>query len=88
MVVPVTSAPLPACTHKERIMSAAHPSPASRQSLRRLVDTVRWAPAPVWGESGGEHTRFTAYLAGSMLAWAVGGLAMAALIGTALRLVV
>ena len=70
-------------------MSTAHPSPTTpRDRVRRLVDTVRWAPAPIWGESGNEHTRFTVYLAGSMLAWAVAGLAMAALIGTALGLLV
>ncbi|WP_456788620.1 chemotaxis protein CheW [Cellulomonas sp. P5_C5] len=69
-------------------MSAIHPSPSPRDRVRRLVDTVRWAPAPVWGESAGEHTRFSVYLAGSMLAWAVAGLVMAALIGTALGLVV
>ena len=45
-------------------------------------------PHPVWGESTGEHTRFSVYLAGSMLAWAVAGLVMAALIGSALGLVV
>ena len=33
-------------------MSAVHPSPTTpRDRVRRLVDTVRWAPAPVWGES-------------------------------------
>ena len=69
-------------------MSAVHPSPVPRDRVRRLVETVRWAPAPVWGESGGEHTRFAVYVAGSMLAWAVAGLVMAALIGTALGLVV
>lgn len=69
-------------------MSAVHPSPPARDRVRRLVDTVRWAPAPVWGESTGEHTRYSAYLAGSMLAWAVAGLVMAALIGSALSLVV
>ena len=69
-------------------MSAVHPSPTSRDRVRRLVETVRWAPAPVWGESTGEHTRFSVYIAGSMLAWAVAGLVMAALIGAALSLVV
>ena len=69
-------------------MSAVHPSPTPRDRVRRLVETVRWAPAPIWGESTGERTRYSVYLAGSMLAWAVAGLVMAALIGTALSLVV
>jgi hypothetical protein len=69
-------------------MSAVYPSPTPRERVRRLVDTVRWAPAPVWGGSTGEHTRFSVYVAGSMLAWAVAGLVMAALIGTGLGLVV
>ncbi|KQY24875.1 hypothetical protein ASD16_05180 [Cellulomonas sp. Root485] len=69
-------------------MSAVHPSPTPSDRVKRLVETVRWAPAPVWGESTGEHTRYSVYLAGSMLAWAVAGLVMAALIGTALSLVV
>ncbi|GEL96895.1 chemotaxis protein CheW [Cellulomonas terrae] len=69
-------------------MSTVHPSTTSRDRVRRLVETVRWAPAPVWGESSGEHTRFSVYLAGSMLAWAVAGLVMAALIGSVLSLVV
>ena len=62
-------------------MSAVLPSPTSRDRVRHLVDTVRWAPAPVWGESTGEHTRFSVYLAGSMLAWAVAGLVVAVLLG-------
>ncbi|WP_235521152.1 chemotaxis protein CheW [Cellulomonas sp. Leaf395] len=69
-------------------MAAIHPSPASRDRIRHLAGTIKWAPAPVWGESAGEHKRFVAYLAGSMLAWAVAGLVLAALIGTALGLVV
>ena len=69
-------------------MSAVHPSLTPRERVRRLVETVRWAPAPIWGESTGEHTRFSVYVAGSMLAWAVAGLVMAALIGSALSLVV
>jgi hypothetical protein len=69
-------------------MSAVHPSPTPRERVRRLVETVRWAPAPIWGESSAEHTRFSVYVAGSMLAWAVAGLVMAALIGSALSLVV
>ena len=68
-------------------MSAVHPSPAVRDRVRHLVGTVRWAPAPVWGESAGEHRRFALYLAGSMLAWALAGLASAALIGAVLDLV-
>ena len=87
MVVPATPA-LSSCTHQEQPCPPSTRPPLSRDRVRRLVDTVRWAPAPVWGESGGEHTRFSVYLAGSMLAWAVAGLAMAALIGTALGLVV
>ena len=62
-------------------MSAVHPSPTRSDRVKRLVETVRWAPAPVWGESTGEHTRFSVYLAGSMIAWAVAGLVVAALIG-------
>lgn len=85
MEVPATPA-LSSGTHEEHTMSAVHPSPVPR--LRHLVETVRWAPAPVWGESAGEHARFSLYLAGSMLAWAVAGLVMAALLGTALGLVV
>ena len=69
-------------------MSAVHPSPTPRDRVRRLVQTVRWAPAPIWGESTGEHARFSVYVAGSMLAWAAAGLVMAALIGTGLDLVV
>jgi hypothetical protein len=69
-------------------MSAVHPSPAPRDRVRRLIETVRWAPAPVWGESSGERTRFSVYMAGSMLAWVVAGMVMAALMGSALSLVV
>ncbi|GEK19657.1 chemotaxis protein CheW [Cellulomonas xylanilytica] len=53
----------------------------TRERARHLVETVRWAPAPVWGLSAGEHTRFAVYLAGSMLAWVAAGLVVAALIG-------
>ena len=69
-------------------MTAIHPTPVPRERGRRFLETVRWAPAPTWGESGGEHGRFTLYVAGSMLAWAVAGLVMAALVGAALSLVV
>ena len=69
-------------------MAALHPSPVPRDRVRHLVDTVRWAPAPVWGKTAAEHTRYSVYLAGSMLAWAVAGLVMAALVGTVLGLVV
>lgn len=72
-------------------MSAATASPTlSPISLSRRVadlsETVRWAPAPRWGRSAGEHGRFAAYLGGSMIAWTLIGVGASALFGQLLSL--
>ncbi|MEZ0447612.1 chemotaxis protein CheW [Cellulomonas sp. ICMP 17802] len=70
-------------------MSAATPTLHSTPLSRRVTDvieTVRWAPAPPWGRSAADHTRYLVYLAGSMLIWTVIGLGAAALIGLGLAL--
>ena len=63
-----------------------HPAPSVDERLRTLGRTVRWAPAPRWGSTPAEHARYAVYLGGSILGWIVAGLAIAALVGTALGL--
>ncbi|MBO3084088.1 chemotaxis protein CheW [Cellulomonas fengjieae] len=60
--------------------------PARRleERVRELATTVRWAPAPRWGSSTREHTRYAGYLGGSIVGWTALGLATAAVIGRAL----
>ena len=62
------------------------PSSSPLERVRTLTETVRWAPAPRWGASAREHRLFTVYLSGSILAWTLLGLAVAALLGRALGL--
>jgi hypothetical protein len=64
--------------------SDLHPSLSLDQRVRQLGATIRWAPAPLWGTTTGEHLRYGGYLAGSILGWTALGLAMAAIIGAAL----
>jgi hypothetical protein len=65
-------------------MSAMQPSDTFDDRVRSLGRTIRWAPAPTWGETSGEHVRFAGYLVGSMVAWTLAGLAIAGLLGRAL----
>ena len=69
-------------------MTTITPTPSIDLSARAadLLETVRWAPAPRWGRSVGEHGRYVAYLAGSMLAWTLVGVGSAALLGAFLNL--
>lgn len=49
--------------------------------LRKLGETVRWAPAPRFEGSAARRWAFVGYVAGSMLAWTVVGVAVAAALG-------
>jgi len=55
-----------------------------RTRLRHLTETVRWAPAPYFEGSVRQRVRYVGYLLGSVLAWTVAGLLVAAAIGRAL----
>lgn len=55
-----------------------------RTRLRHLNETVRWAPAPWFEGSVRQRARYVGYLLGSVLAWTVAGLLVAAAIGRAL----
>jgi hypothetical protein len=57
------------------------PSTSTSTRIAQIVQTIRWAPAPQWGSSTADHGRYVTYLAGSMLAWTVLGVLLAAGIG-------
>lgn len=58
--------------------------PTTRETLRSVLDHVHDDPAPVWAP--GTRGRFAGYLAGSMAAWTVLGVAASALLGALLDL--
>ncbi len=60
------------------VLPAARPS---SDRVRRVVETVRWAPAPRFAGSAADKTRFVVYVAGSMVGWTAAGLGIAALLG-------
>ena len=62
----------------------ALPAPSLSTRLSRLLETVRWAPAPRWGSTAAEHVAYGVYLVGSMLAWIVIGVGAAAALGAIL----
>jgi hypothetical protein len=64
---------------------AAGPRPTSRRTVRTVLAHVHDDPAPLW--EPGHRARFTGYLAGSMAAWTVLGVAATALLGALLDLV-
>jgi hypothetical protein len=66
------------------VNATVRPSPSTRDLVRQLGRTIRWAPAPLWGRTAGERGRYVAYLGGSILGWTLAGLAMAALLARAL----
>jgi len=49
--------------------------------VRKLVETVRWAPAPRFEGSLGRRLAFVGYVAGSMVAWVLVGVGLSALLG-------
>lgn len=49
--------------------------------LRRVLVTVRTAPAPRWEGSAADRARYVAYVAGSMVGWTALGLGSSALVG-------
>ncbi len=63
-------------------MSTATFAPAARtdvlERMQHVVHQVRWAPAPTW--ETGRRLRFVGYVAGSMVAWTLAGLACSALL--------
>ncbi|MBT0993688.1 chemotaxis protein CheW [Cellulomonas sp. DKR-3] len=63
----------------------ARPSLPLPARLRSLVETVRWAPAPRFEGTPTRRWLFVAYLAGSMLAWTLAGVAIAAALGALVR---
>ena len=62
----------------------ALPAPSLSTRVSRVLETVRWAPAPRWGTSAGEHVAYSVYLVGSMLAWIIVGLGVSAALGAVL----
>jgi len=60
------------------------PAPSLSMRTNRLVETVRWAPAPRWGSSAAEHGTYVVYLVGSALAWITVGLLASAALGAIL----
>jgi len=67
---------------------STYPLPSTPPSARvsQLIESIRWAPAPQWGTSAADHTRYVTYLAGSMLAWTLLGVLLAAGIGALVSL--
>jgi hypothetical protein len=59
--------------------------PTSRPTVRTVLAHVHDDPAPLW--TPGSRGRFAGYLAGSMAAWTVLGVAVTALLGALLDLV-
>jgi hypothetical protein len=59
--------------------------PTSRPTVRTVLAHVHDDPAPLWAP--GSRGRFAGYLAGSMAAWTVLGVAVTALLGAVLDLV-
>jgi hypothetical protein len=49
--------------------------------LRKLGETIRWAPAPCFEGTAARRWMFVGYMAVSMLAWTIAGLAVAAALG-------
>lgn len=72
-----------AVTWHRRPTAAAAPLPL-RTRLRHLNETIRWAPAPYFEGTARQRLRYVGYVAGSMLAWTVGGLVVVAALGRAL----
>lgn len=64
---------------------SAGPRRPSRASIRTVLDHVHDDPAPAWAP--GSRGRFVGYLAGSMAAWTVLGVAATALLGALVDLV-
>ena len=62
----------------------ALPAPSLSTRVSRVLETVRWAPAPRWGSTDAEHGTYVVYLVGSMLAWIVVGLGVSAALGAVL----
>jgi hypothetical protein len=62
----------------------ALPAPSLSNRFSRVLETVRWAPAPRWGSTAAEHGMYVVYLVGSMLAWIVVGLGVSAALGAVL----
>ncbi|WP_019135424.1 hypothetical protein [Cellulomonas massiliensis] len=63
-------------------MTARTVSPRVR--VRKAVDTLRWAKAPYWEGDAAHKAGFVAYVAVSVVAWTVLGLAVAAGLGALL----
>jgi hypothetical protein len=70
-------------------MSTATFAPATRtdvlEHVQHVVHQIRWAPAPTW--EPGRRLRFVGYVAGSMVAWTLAGLACSALLARLVGLV-
>ena len=62
----------------------ALPAPSLSTRVSRVLETVRWAPAPRWGSTAAEHGTYVVYLVGSMLAWIAVGLGVSAALGAVL----
>ena len=70
-------------------MSTVTLTPATRTDVldrvQHVVHQVRWAPAPTW--EPGMQLRLVGYVAGSMVAWTLAGLACSALLARLVSLV-
>lgn len=64
---------------------SAGPHAPSRGGVRSVLDHIHDDPAPLWAP--GSRGRFVGYLAGSMAAWTVLGVAATAALGALLDLV-
>ena len=70
-------------------MSSITIAPASTHDLvervQHVIHQIRYAPAPTW--EPGMRLKVVGYVAGSMVAWTVAGLACSALLAGVLNLV-